>query len=88
MIIVRVGLARDRSLSGGSGQQSGFSSNRGPSLGFRHSRQAYPGQSLAVEISQFIETDDGMSENVTPIELKASQSKGSMPVSSVERTKG
>ena len=69
MIIVRVGLARDQALSGGSLQQS---SHRGgaSSFGFRQSRPPYAGQSLAVEITQFIETDDGMSERVSPIELK------------------
>ena len=65
MIIVRVGLAREQSsLSGGS-------SNRGPSsFGFHHSRPPYSGMSLAVEITQFIETDNGPTESAGDIPLK------------------
>lgn len=75
MIIVRVGLARDQALSGGSAEQSGIPSQRGMSFGFRQSRPPYLGQSLAVEITQFIETDHDASEAATPIELKTGSNK-------------
>jgi hypothetical protein len=69
MIIVRVGLTRERALSGGATDQSAYASHP---LGFRHSRPPYSGPSLAVEITQFIETDGDMSENTdaVAIELK------------------
>ena len=78
MIIVRVGLAREQARSVQSGEQSGFSgSNRGAgaSFGFRHTRPPYGQPSLAVEITQFIETDGDITEDIdTPVELKARSS--------------
>lgn len=78
MIIVRVGLAREQARSVPSGEHSGFGSGRGvgSSFGFRQSRPPYGQRSLAVEITQFIETDGGVTEgnDTTPIELKAKAS--------------
>ena len=80
MIIVRVGLAREQGLSRGSltADPSALGSYRG-SLGFRHAPPRDHGQSLAVAITQFIETDSGSSpENVDgmSIELKMSGPEG------------
>ncbi|EKM53110.1 uncharacterized protein PHACADRAFT_259285 [Phanerochaete carnosa HHB-10118-sp] len=73
MIIVRVGLAREQGLSAQSGEQSGSHRVPGSSFGFRPSRPQYGQTSLAVEITQFIETDGDVTEDTLPIELKAKQ---------------
>ncbi|GJE93982.1 hypothetical protein PsYK624_101490 [Phanerochaete sordida] len=74
MIIVRVGLAREQ-LSSPTGDQSAYGSHpsAGGSFGFRHSRPPYGQRSLAVEITQFIETDGDVTEGMgtLPIELKS-----------------
>lgn len=66
MITVRVGLASDQRLSGpGSVHQSAFGSEF--RAGFRRSQQT----SLAVEITQYIETDDtSLQEPPSPLSLK------------------
>ncbi|KIP01634.1 hypothetical protein PHLGIDRAFT_112895 [Phlebiopsis gigantea 11061_1 CR5-6] len=74
MIIVRVGLARDQALSGGSAQQHTSTRAGGSSFGFRQSRPPYGAPSLAVEITQFIETDDGASDRASPLALKPKSS--------------
>lgn len=72
MIIVRVGLAREQHLSGQSGEQSG-QRGAGSSFRFRATRPPYGQTSLAVEITQFIETDGDVTESpdALAIELKA-----------------
>ena len=102
MIIVRVGLARDHSLSSRSThsvQQSGLPlshrssfgggiSGGGGGGGGRHSRPPYNGQSLAVEITQFIETDGDDDVDVTPIELKVGEERKGKLVREEEEERG
>lgn len=80
MITVRVGLARDQAISAQAARPGA------ESLGFRESRPPYGSQSLAVEITHFIETDDHTSDNsavISPGEIKAQEN--AFPSTSIPR---
>lgn len=64
MITVRVGLAQEQRFSGGSVQgTTNPSSDRRPSIPVQRSHDPY-GASLAVEITQFIETDESPHDEI------------------------
>lgn len=71
MIIVRVGLARDQSLSGSLGGSSAPRTRN--SHGLQHTPDGFGATSIAVEITQFIESDGTSTpseSNMSPMQIE------------------